>query len=429
MKATAEKVAKNTVLLEIEVEPEKLAQAIDKTYRELVKKVNIPGFRRGKAPRIIFERYYGRETLVNEAVESLVPEAYLDAVKQTGIEPIANPDVEIAQAEEGKPVIFKARVEVKPEVTLGPYKGLEVEKPPVEVTEADVDREIERLRERYARLVTLEEGVVQKGDIVTIDYEGTVDGKPFKGSRATDRTVEVGLGFLVDEFDTQLLGMAVNETKEITVKLPENYHDEGVAGKEAVFQVTVKGIRRKELAAIDDEFAKDVSEFDTLEELKADLRHKLEVAAEKRAEAAVREALVDKATAAAEVEVPERMVEARVESMTRELLRPALQQGLTPENYFELTNTNPEELREKLRPEAERALKRELVLDAIARTEGLGVSEEELDRELKRIAEFYRQDADRVKEALTGTGELAAIEKRLLRGKAIDFLVAHAQVK
>jgi len=429
MKATAEKVAKNTVVLEIEVEPERFKEAVDKKYRELVKKVNIPGFRRGKAPRVIFERYYGKEVLLNEAVEALIPEAYLDALKQTGVEPIAAPDVEITQVEEGKPVIFKATVEVKPEVSLGTYKGLEVEKPPVEVTNEDVDQEIERLRQRYAKLVTLEEGVVQKGDIVTIDYEGTVDGKPFKGSRASDRSVEVGLGFLVEDFDEQLLGMAVNETREITTRLPDDYHDESVAGKEAVFRVTVKCIRRKELAEVDDDFAKDVSEFDTLDELRADLRHKLEIAAEKKAEAAVREALVEKAAAAAEVEIPERMIEARVESMTQEMLRPAVQQGLTPEDYFRLTNTNPEELREKLRPEAERSIKRELVLDAIARAEGLEIGEEDLTRELKRIADFYRQDLDKVRQVLTESGELEGIKKRLLRNKAIDLLAAHAQIK
>lgn len=429
MKASAEKVAKNTVVLEVEVEPERFKEAVGKAYRELVKKVNIPGFRRGKAPRVIFERYYGREALLNEAVEALVPEAYLDAVKQTGVEPIASPDVEVTQAEEGKPMIFKARVEVKPEVTLGDYKGLEVEKPPVEVTEEDVNREIERLRERYAKLVTLEEGIVQKGDLVTIDYEGTVDGKPFKGSQATDRSVEVGLGFLVDEFDEQLLGMAINETREIRTKLPENYHDESVAGKEAVFRVTVKCIRRKELAQVDDEFAKDVSEFDTLDELRADLRHKLEVAAEKRAEAAVRDAVVEKATAAAEVEIPDRMIDARVESMLREIMHPALQQGLRPDDYFRLTNTNPDELRDKLRPEAARLVKRELVLDAVARAEGLEVSEEELNRELKRIAEFYRQDVDKVKEVFARSGELEGVRRRLLRNKAVDFLVAHAQIK
>jgi len=429
MKATAEKVAKNTVVLEIEVESERFKEAVDKKYRELVRKVNIPGFRRGKAPRIIFERYYGKEALLNEAVEALIPEAYLDALKETGVEPIATPDVEITQMEEGKPVVFKATVEVKPEVTLGAYKGLEVEKPPVEVTDEDVDQEIERLRQRYARLVTLDEGVVAKGDIVTIDYEGTVDGKPFKGSQATDRSVEVGLGFLVEDFDEQLLGMTVNETKEITTRLPDDYHDKDVAGKEAVFRVTVKCIRRKELAEVDDDFAKDVSEFDTLDELRADLRHKLEIAAEKKAEAAVREAVVEKAAAAAEVEIPERMIDARVESMTQEILRPALQQGLAPEDYFRLTNTKPDELKEKLRPEAERSLKRELVLDAIARAEGLEVSEEDLTGELKRIAEFYRQDLDRVREVLTERGELDGVKRRLLRNKAVDLLVEHAQIK
>lgn len=429
MKATAERVDQHTVVLNIEVEPDRLATAVDRAYRRLVKTAKIPGFRPGKAPRPIFERFYGKEVLLNNAAESLLPVSYLEAVRELGIEPISRPEFEIVKLEEGAPVEFKARVEVRPEVTLGQYKGLEVERPAVTVTDEDINREIEQLRNRYAKLVTLEDGRVEKGDLVTIDYEGTVDGKPFAGGEAHDRQVEVGMGFLAPELDEGLLGMAIGETKEIRMKLADDYHDSAVAGKEAVLKVTVKGIRRKELAAVDDEFAKDVSEFDTLAELKADIRNKLEETAREQAEATVRNAVVAKAVENARVDIPPKMIDSALDGVMEEALRPVLQQGLKAEDYFRLTNTTPEDLADKLRPEAEARVKRELVLDAIAKAEGIKVEDEELDKEIERLARYYRQEAGELKKTLEQHGELQSLRRGLMRDKAVKLVVDNAVIK
>ncbi|MDP3044496.1 MAG: trigger factor, partial [Bacillota bacterium] len=279
MKVTAERVEKSTVEMNIEVEADRLAKALDMAFRKLSKNATVPGFRRGKVPRVIFERTYGKAPLYEEAMESLGTECYLEAIKETGIEPIAQPNVEVVQLEEGKPLILKLRVEVKPEAELGEYTGLKLEKTEPEISDEAVDEELKKLQTRYAKLLTLEEGAVEEGDLVTIDYEGTVDGEPFEGGIATDRQVEVGRGFLAEEMDKGLVGMAIGESNEFPMPLPEEYADTRVAGKEGLIKVTVKGIKRKELAPLDDEFAKDVSEFDTVDELRADLRVKLQTAA------------------------------------------------------------------------------------------------------------------------------------------------------
>ncbi|MDA8097776.1 MAG: trigger factor, partial [Clostridia bacterium] len=315
MKATAERVEKNTVEMNIEVDAERLGKALDRAFRKLSKNASVPGFRKGKVPRVIFERYYSKAPLYEEAMESLGTEVYLEAIKETGIEPVAQPNVEVVQLEEGQPLILKVQVDVKPEAELGEYKGLKLEKAVPEVSDAELDEEIKKLQTRYAKLVTLEEGTVEEGDLVTIDYEGTVDGEPFEGGTAADRQVEVGRGFLAEEMDKGLVGMAIGESKEFPMPLPEEYADQRVAGKEGIIKVTVKGVKRKELAPLDDEFAKDVSEFDTLDELKADLRVKLQTAANKKAEADLRNAAVDQAVENAEVEVPDSMVNNQVEQM------------------------------------------------------------------------------------------------------------------
>ncbi|MBO8128570.1 MAG: trigger factor [Peptococcaceae bacterium] len=428
MKATAEKIEKNKVQLEVEVEPERLSEAINKAYRKLRSKAKIPGFRPGKAPRVVFERYYGKEPLINEALESLLPVCYLEAVKETGIEPVDQPEIDIDQLEEGKPFIFKAKVDVVPEVELGNYQGLEVTKPEIKVSEEDINAELERLRNRYAKLVTLDEGQVEKGDIVTIDYYGTVDGKPFKGGQGENRSIEVGLGFVADDFDENLLGMSLGETRDIKVTLPEDFADKTVAGKEAVIRTTIKNIRRKELAPLDDDFAKDVSEFDTLEELRADLKNKLEKAAEKRSDNAVKEALVRQVVENSSVDLPPGMINSRIDQMMQEVMQPLAQQGITAEQYYRLTNTTEEQMREKLRQDAEFSVKQELVLDAIAQKEDLEVSEEEVEQEIKRLSEFYRQDADKVKEMLEQRDEMKNLKKNLLRLKALDFLAENAKI-
>lgn len=303
-----------------------------------------------------------------------------------------------------------------------------MERQVAEVSDSEVDEELEKLRNRYAKLVTIEEGTVEMGDIITIDYEGTINGEPFAGGSATDRSVEVGKGFVAKDFDAHLVGMSTGETREIPLSIPEDFPNKEVAGKEALITVTVKEIKRKELADLDDEFAKDVSEHDTLEALRAETRKKLENAAEKKIEYVMRNALISEAVAGAEVEVPASMVDARLETMMEEVLRPVIEQGMTKEDFFKLTNQTEESMRADIRPRAEESLKKELVIDRIAEVEGLEATEEEVDAELAKMAEFYRLEADRLREILEQRNDLDSIRTAIKRDKAVDLLVANAEI-
>ncbi|MGQ9556511.1 MAG: trigger factor [Desulfurispora sp.] len=426
MKATAERIEKNTVLLEVEVEPSQFEQAVDRAYRKLVHKVSIPGFRKGKAPRVIFERFVGKEVLMNEAVELVVPDAYQQAVQDTGVEPVAPPELEVVQLEDGKPFVFKARIVVKPEVKLGQYKGLEVSTPDVTVTDEDIDNELKKLQNRYARLLTLEEGQVQNGDLVSIDFEGKIDGEPFAGGQASDYTLEIGSRTFIEGFEEQLVGMSVGETRDINVRFPDDYGKEELAGKDAVFTVTVKLIKRKELSPLDDEFAKDVSEFDTLAELREDIAGKLQEAAREKADAQVKQQVLEKAVAQAEMDIPEEMIAAQTEETLQNMETRLLNQGLSLDNYLQYTNSNRDELRVKMREDVISNIKQSLVLEAVARAEGLGVSEEEVDAEINKMSERLRQDAAVVRKILEARGQLGAVKENLLREKALQLLADSA---
>ncbi|MBE0465919.1 MAG: trigger factor [Candidatus Desulforudis sp.] len=428
MKATAEKIDTNRVELEVELEPERLSKVMDQAYRRLVRKANIPGFRPGKAPRPVFESFYGKQALYEDAVEKLIPEAYLEAIKDTGIHPVSQPEVDVVQLEEGKPVIFKAKVDVKPEVVLGDYKNFQLEKEVARVYDEDVAEELENLRNRYAKLVTVDEGAVEMGDIITIDYEGTIEGEPFEGGSATDRSVEVGKGFVAKDFDDHLVGMTIGETREIPLAIPEDFPKPDVAGKEALIKVTLKGIKRKELAPLDDEFAKDVSEHESLEALRGETRNRLQEAAEKKVENDLRNAAIDQAVANAQLEIPQSMVEARLDSLMEEALRPVLEQGMTKEDFLRLTNQTEESMRADMQPRAEKALRRELVIDRIAEEEELEVSEQEVEAELEKMAGFYRIESARLKEILDQNDELDSIRAVIRRDKAVDILIENAEI-
>jgi trigger factor len=428
MKATAEKIDTNRVELEVELEPERLSRLMDQAYRRLVKNAKVPGFRPGKAPRPIFENYYGKQVLYEDALERLIPEAYMEAVKYTGIKPVSQPEVDVVQLEEGKPVIFKMQVDVKPEVTLGNYQGLRAEKGVAVVTEADVDRELEKLRNRYAKLVTVDDGAVQMGDIITIDYEGTIEGRPFEGGTDTDRSVEVGKGFVAKDFDEKLVGMTVGETREILLTIPEDFPKAELAGKEALIRVTLKAIKRKELAPLDDEFAKDVSEHDSLEALREEIRNKLLQAAEKKIDHDLRDELIRQAVANAQLEIPNSMIETRLNAMIEEVMRPVAQQGMSKEDFLKLTNRTEESLRDELRPRAEQDLRKELVMDKIAEVEGVEVSEEDLAAELEKMAGFYRVEPERLHEILAQNNDLDVVRAAIRRDKAVDLLVEKAVI-
>lgn len=428
MKANAERIEKNTVQLDIEVDVEQVSQALDKAYRKMVKQVNIPGFRKGKTPRPIFERFVGKEAIYEEAMESLVPEAYYKAVEETGIEPIDQPRLEIVQAEDGKPVLLKATVEVKPEVILGQYKGLQVSKKVTEIQEKDVDAELERLRNRHAKMLTIEEGAVKDGDEVDLDFLGKMNGEPFKGGEGKNYPLTIGSGSFIPGFEEQLVGMNIGENKEINVTFPQEYQAEELAGQEATFEVTINGIKRKELLDLDDEFAKDVSEFDTLEELRDDLRNKLKQNAENRADNQFRQDLIDLAVDNAEVEIPESMINTQIDESVRAMDSRMSSQGMDLQTYLEYTNSSMPELREQMQPEAERRVRTSLVLEAIAKYEGIKATEEEIEEECANVAGHYQQDPEEFYKVLAKEGQLGFITDRLVVNKTVQMLVDNAEI-
>ncbi|SFR08898.1 trigger factor [Desulfoscipio geothermicus] len=427
MKATAERLENNTVVLDVEVDAEQLDKAMDQAYRKLVKKVSVPGFRKGKTPRMVFENFVGKETLYNEAIELVVPEAYMQAVSETGVEPVSQPQLELEQLEEGKPVKFKATVRVKPDVNLGRYLGLQVTKPKVEVTEQDVENELKKLQERHAQLINLEEGAVENGDIAIIDFVGKKDGVEFEGGKGTDYHLEIGSNTFVPGFEDQLIGVTVGETRDIAVTFPDDYPNDDLKGQDAVFTVTVKGIKRKQQAALDDEFAKDVSEFDTLEEFKADLLNKLKEAAEQRAKQQVMNQAVQKAVENAEVDIPEEMVDTRVAEMVENMERRLMAQGLNMENYLKYTDSTLDDLKNNLRDDARRGVKTTLVLEAVANKENIEVSDEDLEKEIASMAENYQQDPAVLRKILEGQNQIEYIRDSLKQQKAIEFIAQAAE--
>ncbi|ADG83401.1 trigger factor [Thermincola potens] len=429
MKVNMEKIEKNLVNLEIEVEQEKFAQAMERAFKKVASKVSIPGFRKGKAPRVLVERKVGKEYLYDEALEYIVPEAYFDAVKETKIEPIDKPNIEVVQIGDEKPLIFKAKVEVKPEVKLGEYKGLEVKKPEVSITDEDIEQELEKLRQRHAQIINVEDGEAQLHDTVVIDFEGFVDGVAFQGGSGKDYSLELGSGTFIPGFEDQLVGAKVGETREIKVTFPENYHAADLAGKDAVFKVEVKAIKRKQLAAIDDELAKDVSEFETLEELKKDISNKLKEAAEQKAEHEMKDRLVAKAVENAEVEIPNIMVEQRIDSMIQSLAQRLSLQGLSLEEYLKFTNSNMEALREQHRPDAENRVKATLVLEAIAKKENIEPTEEDLEEEIKTMAAQYNAEPGLMRTFIENQGNMEALKQAIAINKTVQFLVDHATIK
>lgn len=429
MKSNVEKIERNRVVLQVEVETGELEKGIHQAYKKLVKKVNIPGFRKGKAPRKILENYIGKEYLLSEAADIILPNAYYDAVQENALEPIDQPEVEVVQLEDGQPFIFKATVDVKPEVKLGEYKGLEVKKKAYEVKEEDVQKFLENLQQRYAKLVNKENGNAEKGDIALIDFEGFIDGEAFPGGKGENYSLEIGSGTFIPGFEDQLIGMAAEEEKEINVTFPEDYHQEDLAGKPATFKVKIKGIKTKELSPIDDEFAKDVSEFETLEELKNDTRNKLKETAENRSQDEIRTELINKVVESSEVEIPNIMIERRIASFVNDFANRVQQQGLSFEKYLELSGLSLDQLKENYRAQAEKSVKTDLVLEAVAKKENIDVSEEELDKEVEQIAKVYRQDPKAFKAYLASQGTLDSLKQSIILDKAVDLLVEEAKIE
>lgn len=427
MQVKVENAGKNVVQLEIEVEAEKFEQGMQKAFARNAKKFNIPGFRRGKAPRHLVERYYGEQVLYEDAINEVCPDAYEQAVEENDIHPVDRPEIDIKQIGKGQSLIFTAKVTVRPDVELGEYKGIEVEKSTAVVTDEDVDKEIEKVRERNSRLITVEDRPAASGDTVTIDFEGFIDGTAFEGGKGTDYDLALGSGTFIPGFEDQLVGVSKGEEKEVNVTFPEDYHNKDLAGKPAVFKVTVKEIKLMELPDLDDEFAKDVSEFDTLEEYKADLRKKLLDKAEHMAHHENEDKVVAKVVENATVDIPPVMIERQIDNMVYDFRMSLMYQGLDLEKYLEIMGMDMNSFRDQFRKRAEQEVKTQLVLDKISKVEAIVPTDEETDAEIKRLAENYRQSEEEFRQHLK-PDDIEYIRSTLVTRKTVDFLLENAKL-
>ena len=424
MSVQVENLEKNMAKLTIEVSAEELEKAIQGAYLKQKGKISIPGFRKGKAPRKMIEKMYGAGIFYEDAANALIPTAYSKAADESGLEIVSQPTIDVVQLESGKPFIFTAEIAVKPEVTLGEYKGMEVPKSDVEVTEEDIEAELKKEQEKNSRIVVVEDRAVENGDTVHLDFEGFVDGEAFAGGKGENYPLAIGSGSFIPGFEEQLIGTQTGAEVEVNVTFPEEYQAEELAGKPAVFKCKINKIEKKELPELDDDFAKDVSEFDTLDEYKADIRANL---AEKKAEDAKRakeDAAVDKAVENAQMDIPDAMIDTQVEQMVNDFARRMQSSGLTMEQYVQITGTTPTMMKDQMRPQAIKRIQTRLVLEKIAEVENIEVSEEKMDEEIAKMAEMYKMEADKLKE-LMGDYEKEQMRKDIAVQEAVT-LVAEA---
>ncbi|NLY67646.1 MAG: trigger factor, partial [Tissierellia bacterium] len=382
----------NKVTFHIEVTPEEFEEAVQSAYLKNRHRFTIPGFRKGKAPRKIIELNYGEGIFYEDALNSILPKAYEEAIEKLNIEPVDNPEIDIEELEKGKTVVISVDVTVKPEVKLGDYKNIEVEKVEYNVTDEDVEMELKTIQEMNARIIDASDRETREGDILTIDFKGFVDGEQFEGGTAENQTLELGSNTFIPGFEEQLIGKKKGDTVEVKVTFPEDYFEESLKGKDATFEVTIHEVKEKELPELDDEFAKDVSEFDTLEEYKKDIREKLEKNAKDREKVEFENKVIEKVVENAEVDIPEAMIEHQIDHELQDFNYRLTMQGLNLDRYLELTGNKLEDIREQLRPIAEKRVKTDLVLEAIGKVEKIEVTEEDIDKELDKIAKGYNQE-------------------------------------
>lgn len=426
MSLQVEKLEKNMAKLTIEASAEDLEKAIEKAYQKQKKQISIPGFRKGKVPRQMVEKMYGKAVFYEDAANELIPDAYEKALEECEEDIVSSPKIEVTQIEAGKPFVFTATVALKPEVKLGKYKGVKVDKIDVEVTDADVDAEINKEREKNARNITIEDRAVKDGDITTLDFEGFVDGVAFDGGKGENYPLTIGSGAFIPGFEEQLVGAEIGKEVEVKVTFPEDYQAENLKGKDAVFKCTVKEIKEKQLPELDDEFAGEVSEFDTLAEYKEDVKKTLTEKKQKDAKNAKENAAVDAAVAVCEMEIPEAMLETQQKQMLDEFAQRISMQGLTMEQYFQFTGSSYQQMFEQVKPQAEERIKARLVLEAIAKAENLEATEEEYEKELQNMADIYQMELDKVKELL-GDREKKNIMQDLAVRKAAEFVADNAK--
>ena len=426
MSLQVEKLEKNMAKLTIEASAEDFEKAIQKVYLKARGRINIPGFRKGKAPRKLIEKMYGTGVFYEDAANDLIPTAYAEALKDCDLEIVSRPEINVTQIESGKPFIFTAEVAVKPEVTLGEYKGVEVEKSNVEVTDEDINKEVDKERENNSRTIDVDDRAVESGDIIKLDFDGSVDGVPFEGGKAENYTLTIGSGSFIPGFEDQLIGTKIGEEKDVTVTFPEDYHEKSLAGKEAVFKCKVNAITVKELPDADDEFASEVSEFETLAEYKEDIKKKLTEKKEKEARAKKEAQAVEKAVENATMEIPDAMIDTQVQSMMEDFARRMQSQGLSLEQYFQFTGMDAKKMHDQMKPEALKRIQNSLVLEAVAKAENIEISDEKVDEEIAKMAEAYKMEVEKLK-GIIGDSERDQMKKDLAVQAAADLIADAAK--
>ena len=427
MSVQVEKLEKNMEKLTIEVSAEQFKDAMQKAFNKNKNRFNIPGFRRGKAPMSMIEKMYGEGVFYEDAADEAINATCMDAMNESGLDIVSRPEVTVEQIGKDQPFIYSALVAVKPEVTLGEYKGIEVQKADAEVTDADVEAELKRVQDQNARLVTVEDRPVADGDQTVIDFEGYVDGKTFDGGTAEDFQLTIGSHAFIDTFEEQLIGKNIGEECEVNVTFPTEYHAKELAGKPATFKVTVKEIKVKELPELDDEFASEVSEFETLDEYKTDIRAKLSERKQKAAASENENRVVDKVVENASMEIPDRMLDGQIDNMVQEMARNMESQGLSMDLYLKYTGMTMDQIREQMRPQAEKRIKTRLTLEAVVKAENIQTSDERLDEEIQKLADNYKMEADKLKEYMTDRDK-DQMKEDIAVQEAVDFLVAEAKL-
>ena len=427
MSLQVEKLEKNMAKLTVEVPAEQFEAALKTSYNKNKNKFNIPGFRKGKAPQAMIEKMYGVGVFYEDAVDEAINASYPDAAKESGLEIVSRPEISIEQVEKGKSFIYVATVATKPEVTLGEYKGIEVEKAKPEVTDADVEAELKKVQEQNSRLVSVEDRAVADGDQTVIDFEGFVDGKAFEGGKAEDYTLVIGSHSFIDTFEDQLIGKNIGEDVEVNVTFPAEYHAAELAGKPATFNVKIKEIKMKELPELNDEFASEVSEFETLDAYKEDVKNKLAETKQAQATAENENNVVQKVVDNAQMDIPAPMVDEQVRNMIEDYARRLQSQGISFDQYLQFTGSTIEQLQEQMRPQAELRLRTRLVLEAVVAAEKIEPSEELVEAEIKKMSENYKMDAEQIK-TIMGEAGMAQMKADMAVQEAVDFLVAEAKL-
>ena len=419
---------KNMVKLVIEASAEEFEAGLNTAYNKNKNKISVPGFRKGKAPRKMIEQLYGSQIFFEDAANEIIPDAYADAAKESGLDIVSQPKVSIEQLEAGKPFIFAAEVAVRPEVELGEYKGVEVTKADAEVTDADVEEELKKVQDQNSRTVSVEDRAVKDGDMTDIDFEGFIDGEAFDGGKGENYPLTIGSHSFIDTFEEQMIGMNIGEEKELNVTFPEDYHAENLKGKPATFKVTVKEIKEKQLPELDDDFAQDVSDFDTLAEYKDDLKKKIAERKESEAKAKKESEAIEKVVEAAKMDIPQAMIDTQVNRMLEDFAMRLQQQGLSVEQYFQYTGMTADKIMEEMKPEAVKRIKNSLVLEAVAKAENIEVSEEEFEAELQKMADMYKMEIEKIKEFMQDA-EAKQMKDDIAIQKAVELIVSSAVEK